>query len=213
MKINLIATFVLTLSTMAYGQSLKLNGTEDVAKLIETYAQATGQKFLLDPGVRGRVTLINKEPVPYEEAFHQISLGLAMHGYAIVKNGDVMTVRPARAAQRDLIEITYEVPTSRPERLATWIVTLKHTTADRVVRELRSITTKDGDVQSLEKNNQIMLTDYTSNLNRFAQIIKGLDKPTDPSVAKLVEQSRKDREEWRKRQDKEAQQNKESVER
>jgi general secretion pathway protein D len=198
MKISLVTILLVALRPFAYGQTMKLNGTEDVAKLVEVYAQATGQKFLLDPGVRGRVTLINKEPVSYEEAFHQISLGLAMHGYAVVKNGDVMTVRPARAAQRDLIEITYEVPALKPERLATWIITLKHTTADRVVRELRSITTRDGDIQTLEKNNQVMVTDYTSNLNRFAEILKSLDKPADPSVAKLVELSRKEREESRR---------------
>jgi len=194
MKSGLLISVIFALAQMASAQTLQLTGTEDIGKLIEIYSQASGQKFVLDPGVRGRVTILNKEPISFDEAFHQISLGLAIHGYAVVKNGDVMVVRPARAAQRDLVEISTELPALKPERLATWIVTLRHGTADSVMREFRNVTTKDGDISSVERTNQILITDYTSNLHRFAQIIKTVDRPTDPSLEKHVAKSRKERE-------------------
>ncbi len=52
--------------------------------------------------------------------------------------------------------------------------------------------TKDGEMSIYPDRNQIILSDWTSNINRVADILAMMDKPLDPAVAKLADAARKD---------------------
>ncbi len=175
---------------------------EDLVKVIETYSKAAGQKFVLDSGVRGKATILLPEAVSTEEAFSQLSSALAINGFAISKQGDTMVVRSARNIQRDLIEVSTERPAIKPERMYTWIYTLKNIPADQVNREVRMLTSKDGELSVNLSTNQLIICDWVSNLNRVADILKEIDKKNDPATAKLVEISKKEREFFRHKHDK-----------
>lgn len=159
---------------------------EELTKIIEIYSKASGQKFVVDPGVRGKISIYLPEPVSTAEAFNQLSSALAVNGYAISKQDDTMVVQSARNTQRNLIEVTHELPGLKPERMVTWVINLKHTPATKVNRDLRILTSKDGEMSVVESTNQLYITDWSSNLNRIALILKELDVPADPAVAKLV---------------------------
>jgi len=171
---------------------------EDIWKMIEVYSKASGQKFVIDPGVRGKASILVSEPVTLEEAFNQLSTALALNGFAISKQGDTMVVKSARNIQRDLVEISTELPSLRPERMVTWIYTFKNLPADQVNRDLRILCSKDGEMNVFTARNQIIITDWTTNLNRVAALFKELDKPVDPTIAKIVATAKKERESTKK---------------
>ena len=130
------AVFVIFIFGIANAQKIKFNyPNEDVAKIIEAYSKTTGQIFITDPGVRGKVSLHNSEELSYEEAFNQLSTALAIHGYAISKQENTMVVQPARATQRSLIDVSTELPALKPERMTTWIVTIRNGTADDILKQ------------------------------------------------------------------------------
>lgn len=173
---------------------------EDLIKIIEMYSKASGQKFVVDPGVRGKVSIFLQEPVSVQEAFNQLSSALAVNGYAISKQGDTMVIKSARNVQRDLIEVSTERPVLKPERMYTWIYSAKHLPADSINRDLRILLSKDGELSVSMNTNQLIFTDWASNLNRVAELMKELDKPVDPATAKLVAASKKERDDRRKEQ-------------
>ena len=199
MKLISIILLVFGLSVARAEEKIKMYfNNEELTKIIEIYSKASGQKFLLDPSVRGRVSIFIQEPVALEEAFNQVSSALAVNGLAISKQGDTMVVKSARNIQRDLIEVSSQRPTLKPERMYTWVYTVKHLPANSINRDLRILTSKDGELAVNEKTNQLLISDWASNLNRIAEILKEVDKPIDPPTAKLVEMSKKDREMYRK---------------
>jgi general secretion pathway protein D len=192
MKWMIVALLSLSVVVANAADKIKFNFTDtEVSKMIEAYSKATGQKFVLDPGVRGKASIFLQEPVTAEEAFNQLSSALAVNGFAISKQGDTMIVKSARNIQRDLIEVNTEVPALKPERMATWIYTFKNISAAEVNRSVRIMPSKDGEMNTYDKNNQIIFTDWTSNLNRLALILKEIDKPADPVAAKLAAEDRK----------------------
>ena len=196
------AVFVIFIFGIANAQKIKFNyPNEDVAKIIEAYSKTTGQIFITDPGVRGKVSLHNSEELSYEEAFNQLSTALAIHGYAISKQENTMVVQPARATQRSLIDVSTELPALKPERMTTWIVTIRNGTADDILKQFRNITSRDGDITSYTGTNQLVITDWASNLHRISSVLKQIDKPVEPSLAKYVERAQKKNEEFRKRQE------------
>jgi len=192
-----VVMILLSLSCTAFAQEkMKMNYVnEEITKVIEAYSKVSKTKFILDPGVRGKITLLNPEPVTQEEAFNQISTALSINGYAISTQGDTLVVRSARNIQRDLVPVVTELPPLKPERMVTWFVTFKNISATQVNRDLRILPSKDGEMSVYEATNQMIITDYVSNLHRIAAILKELDKPVDPSAKKFADASRAERKE------------------
>jgi general secretion pathway protein D len=118
----------------------------EITQLIEFYSKISGQKFVVDAGVRGKISIFAQTPVSTEEVFNLLSSSLALNGYAINKQGDTMVVRSARNAQRDLLEVSTEPPTLKPERMYTYIYTPKYVTTEMINRELRIFSSKDGEM-------------------------------------------------------------------
>lgn len=155
---------------------------EEILNIIEEYSKASGQKFVVDPSVRGKVSIFIQSPIPLSEAFSHLSSALAVNGFAISKQGDTMVVKSARNVQRDLIEVGTEAPALKPERLYTWVYSSKHASAEKINRELRILLSKDGELSVNPSLNQLIMTDWSSNLNRVADLLKEVDKPVAATV-------------------------------
>jgi general secretion pathway protein D len=201
MKLFSVLMIVFSLAVANAENKIKMFfNNEELIKIIEMYSKASGQKFVIDPSVRGKVSIFLQEAVSVEEAFNQLSSALAINGYAISKQGDTMIIKSARNIQRDLIEVSTERPSIKPERMYTWIYNIKNLPADSINRDLRILTSKDGEMVVNASSNQLIITDWVSNLNRVAELMKEVDKQVDPATAKLVEASKKEREVRRKAQ-------------
>ncbi len=92
--------------------------------------------------------------------------------------GDTTIVKSARNIQRDLIEVSTEKPALKPERMYTWIYKAKNIPVVTINRDLRILPSKDGEMSITEATNQIIITDWVSNLNRVVEILKQIDVPT-----------------------------------
>lgn len=192
MKIALIFLLLVSSSVFAADSTMKLNVVnEDVTKLLQDYSKASGQRFIIDSTVRGKISILNPSDVSIEEAFNQISEALALNGFAIIKNDDVMTVRNARSAQRDNIEVTETLPKAKPNRMITWVISLKNASAMDVQRSLRLLTSSYGEISATISTNQLVISDWSYNLQRVGEIIKRVDVKQDPSLSKMIAQSKK----------------------
>jgi type II secretory pathway component GspD/PulD (secretin) len=184
---------------------MKLNyKDEDITKILEMYSKATGQSMIVDSSVRGKISIFNQNEVTKEEAFNQISEALALNGFAIITNGNTMTVRNARSAQRDNIPVFTTLPPAKPQRMATYIVSLKYASAARVQQQLRVLTSMYGEMAMSIDNNQLIFSDWTTNLQRIAEVIKQIDVPQDPKLKKVVSESREEEKAWQARREREA---------
>lgn len=184
--ITVVLVFFTALSAFA-DDKVKVNfNFEELTKVIETYSKATGQKFIIDPGVRGKITILNQEPITKEEFFSQLSNGLALNGFAISKQEDVMVVQSARNVQRNMLEVSTKRPSMKPQRMYTWIYTPKHLSVVSLNRDLRILPSKDGEMNIVVVNNQIVFTDWVSNINRVADILEQIDIPENPALSKLA---------------------------
>lgn len=148
----------------------------EMVDVIQSYSKVTGQKFVIDGGIHGKVTIMNPRKVTSEEAFNLLSLALASASVAISVQGDTMLVMQARQIQRNMIPVVTELPAAKPERMVAWVVDMQNIDADEVNRQLRLLTSKDGEVMSFGRN-KLIIQDFISNLYRVHDIIAQIDKP------------------------------------
>lgn len=175
--------FILTVCIFQHSiaaDKIKMNFVnEELPVIIEQYSKESGTKFVIDSTVRGKITLLNSEKITLDEAYNQLSEALAINGFAIIKKDDYSVIRNARSAQRDGVEVyVNEVPGLRPQRMATWIVTLKYAIAKDVLQNIgRMVTSSYGELVINSDKNQLIITDFTSSLNKVAKMIQEIDKP------------------------------------
>lgn len=181
-KIGLLLAFVLFAGgslTARAAEPLKFNyRNADIVKVLEDYSKVSGQRFIISPSIRGKITIINPTPITQAEAFNQLSTALAANGVGISTQDDVMYVSSAREIQRNLIPVVTELPPVRPERMVTMVFQLKHASAENLNKQIRIFTSRDGELVPYIQGNQLLISDWTPNLARVAKVIHELDQPT-----------------------------------
>lgn len=188
-KIFFLLVIVSTNLVLA-ADKIKMNFVnEEIPMIIEHYAKESGTRFIVDSTVRGKISILNQDKVTLEEAYNQLSEALAINGFAILKKEDYSLIRNARSVQRDGIEVYInEVPSLRPQRMATWVVTLKNISVRELQQNIgRLLNSSYGELQVYPEKNQLVVTDFTSSINRIAKMVLEMDKapavPVKPMMA------------------------------
>jgi general secretion pathway protein D len=148
-----------------------------IEEVIRTISGLTGRNFILDPSVKGRITILAPTPVTVDEAYKAFLSALAINGFTVVPSGKFLKVLPARTAQRDSIETFVGKGVPASDQMVTRIYRLNHLAVADVNRYLRTLPSKDGDMITYEPTNSLILTDYGSNIRRVIKILEELDRP------------------------------------
>jgi general secretion pathway protein D len=146
----------------------------DIAKAI---SQLTGKNFIIDPGVRGKISIIAPTQISVAEAYKAFLSALAINGFTVVPSGKFLKIKSARNAQRDSIETYAGQYYPNADLMITRIIHLKHISAEEVNKRLRILPSKDGEMTPYEPTNSLIISDYGANIERIMKIIGDLDKP------------------------------------
>lgn len=149
----------------------------DIQDIVKAISELTGKNFIIDQGVRGKITIIAPSKISVAEAYKAFLSALAINGYAVVPSGKFLKIRSARNAQRDSIETYSGAYFPNSDQMITRIIHLKHISADIVNRDLRILTSKDGEMSIYAPTNSIIISDYGANIERVMKIINQLDIP------------------------------------
>lgn len=149
----------------------------EITDLIKAIGELTGKNFIIDPGVRGKITISAPTKITVAEAYKAFLSALAINGFTVVPSGNFLKVKSARNAQRDNIETFSGTYYPNSDQMITKIIHLKHISASQVNRDLRILPSKDGEMNIYEPTNSIIISDYGSNIDRVMKIINQLDVP------------------------------------
>lgn len=147
----------------------------DVADLVKAISELTGKNFVVDPQVRGKITIIAPSRITVAEAYKAFLSALAINGLAIVPGDGFYKIKQARAAQRDNIDTFSGAYYPTSDQMITRIIKLKYISADTVNKELRILTSKDGELVPYTPTNSLIVSDYGANMDRIMKIIEQLD--------------------------------------
>lgn len=149
----------------------------DILDVVKAVSELTGKNFIVDPQVRGKITIIAPSQITVAEAYKAFLSALAINGYTVVPSGNFLKVKSARNAQRDSIETYSGNYYPDADQMITRIIKLKYISADEVNKNLRILPSKDGEMVPYPPTNSIIISDYGSNIDRVMKIIEQLDVP------------------------------------
>ncbi|UQB41716.1 type II secretion system secretin GspD [Thiomicrospira microaerophila] len=144
----------------------------EIGNVIEAVAKVTGQNFIIDPRVRGRVTLIAPQPMSGEALYQTLLAILNVHGFVAVPSGEVTKIIPANLA-RD--QLPYLRAQDRGEAWVTEVVEVEHVEASKLVAILRPLVAREGHLVAMAESNRLIVTDTVDGLTRIKAILKQVD--------------------------------------
>ncbi len=166
------------------GEGITLNFRDaDVDSVIGAFGHLLDRTFIIDPRVRGKLTLETPGPVSKERAYQMLQSALRVQGFAIVDSGNLSKVVPEAEAklQSGPVNIGRQ-PNASGDQVVTQIFRLNYESATNLVPVLRPLIAPNNTINAYPSNNSLVITDYASNLQRIARIIATLDNPATRQV-------------------------------
>ncbi len=83
----------------------------EIPTLIETVSRITGKSFVVDPRVRGKVTVITNSDIDSEELYETFLSILQVHGFSAVPSGvgsNLIKVVPSNQAKQQPVPVIGE---------------------------------------------------------------------------------------------------------
>ena len=152
----------------------------ELAVVIETIARITGQNFIYDDRVRGRVTIVSPSEVTVDQAFAVFESVLKIKGFTAVPGpGDVLKIVPVRDAKESSIEtIKDNRPSPNRDSYVTRLVPLLYIDAEAITNTIKPLVSKDASMVAYAPTNTIILTDTEANIRRLLSILEAIDVKT-----------------------------------
>ena len=158
----------------------------DIASAVQAVAAATGRNFIVDPRVKGQVTLQFEKPVPPQKVFQALLTQLRLAGFAVVEHDGVFQVVPEADAKLQSGPVGVGLAPShipgRGDQVVTQIFQLRNASANSLLPVLRPLISPNNTINVSPSGNALVVTDYADNLKRIARIIAALDVPTGTEV-------------------------------
>ena len=138
-------------------------------------AVITGRNVVVDPRVKGTMTLVTTTPVTPAQALRQFSSQLRTQGFALVESSGLYLVVPEADAKLQSGAVSAGAVPAASGQIITQIFRLNHETANNLVPVLRPLISPNNTINVNPGNNSLIVTDYADNLQRIGTIIAALD--------------------------------------
>jgi general secretion pathway protein D len=152
----------------------------DIDTVIKAVGQYTNITFVIDPRVKGTISLVSEKPVSKAQALRLLSSALRLQGYAVVMSDGYAKVVPEADAKLQVSPT--QSGAVRGDQIATRIYRLNYESAANLVAVLRPLISPNNTINANVGTNSLVITDYADNLKRLGKIIAALDAPASADL-------------------------------
>ena len=146
---------------------------------IEGVARAMGaildRQIVVDPRVRGQITLYSEQPLPPQQAYLNFLAALRGVGFTVVEVAGLYKVVPEADAKLQTGTVSVGGVSRSGDQIITQIFRLQHESANNLVAILRPLISPNNTINANPGNNTLVITDYADNLQRLAKMIAAID--------------------------------------
>ena len=166
-------------SSVRPGEPVTLNfANAEIEAVARTMATITGRNVVVDPRVKGQLTLITERAVTPAAAFQQFLAALRLQGFTVVESAGLYKVVPEADAKLQGGSVSVSrggAPGPGGGQIVTQIFKLNYENAANLVPVLRPLISPNNTINVNPGSNALVITDYADNLQRLARIVAAMD--------------------------------------
>ena len=154
----------------------------EIEAISRAMAAILNRQILVDPRVKGTMTLYSEQPLTQREAFLNYMAVLRGLGFAVVDVAGLLKVVPEAEAKLQTSNVTVGATARGGDQIVTQVFRVQHESVNNLVAVLRPLISPNNTINANPGNNSLVITDYADNLQRLGKIIAALDVPAATDV-------------------------------
>ncbi|MDM7266647.1 MAG: type II secretion system secretin GspD [Aquificota bacterium] len=153
----------------------------DISLVVKFMSELTGKNIVLDPNVKGTITISSAKPVSIKQAWDLFVMSLTLQGYGVVEDKNFVRILP----------IAQAVPLAEPKRPTTsadvilYLYTAENTQAQQLQQAIQPFLSPFAKVGVHTQSNTLIVADIAKNIEKIKGILKELDSPQRGLKVKL----------------------------
>jgi len=146
----------------------------DISALVTEVAEITGRNFIVDPRVKGTITVISSKALNAGEVYELFLGVLSVNGFAAIPSGNAVKLVPDVNAKQFALRVD-DKGQARGEELVTRVVMLENSNATELVPVLRPMMPQFAHLAAVQAANALILSDHANNIDALVNIIRQFD--------------------------------------
>ena len=170
-------------SNLKKGASVTLSFVDaEIEAVARTISVVTGKNLVIDPRVKGQITLSTEKPVAPAVAYQQFVSALRMQNFAIVESDGITKIVPESEAKIQGGTVVLPEQKISGNQIVTQIFNLQYSNPNSVLAVLRPLISPNNVINVGANGTSLVITDYAENLKRMATIIAANDVPNATNI-------------------------------
>ena len=176
-RIGIIACFFWSLMSETFAaETVQINFRDaDIRSVIESAAEVTGKSFVLDPRVKGKVTIISPGPIDSSLLYEAIISALQVGGFQAVEDGAITRIIPFTQAFNF-------AGGDGDNKLVTEIIKINYVQAATLVPVIKPLLSNGARLLAYAQSNYLVISDIKSNVKKVKTILQEMDDPDQNAV-------------------------------
>lgn len=174
---------ILALSILPVQADVTLNLKDaDISTLIQTVSEVTGRNFIVDPRVKGKVTVVSSTPMDEDGVYETFLAVLQVQGFAAIPAGDTIKIVPETNARQDGGTYSNSGRGLPIDEVVTHVYTIENVSAAQLVPILRPLVPQWGHLAAYAPSNMLIISDRAANVVRLERLIRQIDQSGDRGI-------------------------------
>lgn len=152
----------------------------DIREFIDQVAEITGETFIIDPRVKGQVSVVSQARLSSSEAYQLFLSVMATHGFTVINQDGQARIIPNAEAKA-------EPGTPRPlgDQLETRVIRVQHNAVSDLLPLIRPLVPQYGHLAAVPASNVLIVSDRRANIARLEALIRQLDEQNENDYSVL----------------------------
>ena len=146
----------------------------DIREFVTQVSVITGKSFVVDPRVKGNVTVISSTSMDKDTIYELFLSVLRVHGYAAVPTGNITKIVQQVLAKQSGNPQDFLSP-AQSEELVTAVIPVRNSASEDLVKILRPLIPQYGHVAGISSPNVLIISDHAGNIARLTEIVNRID--------------------------------------
>ncbi|MGC3448825.1 GspD family T2SS secretin variant XcpQ [Pseudomonas aeruginosa] len=143
----------------------------DIREFIDQISEITGETFVVDPRVKGQVSVVSKAQLSLSEVYQLFLSVMSTHGFTVVAQGDQARIVPNAEAKTEA-----GGGQSAPDRLETRVIQVQQSPVSELIPLIRPLVPQYGHLAAVPSTNALIISDRSANIARIEDVIRQLDQ-------------------------------------
>ena len=154
----------------------------DIKEFIRTVSVNLNRTIIIDPGVRGEVTVRAYEQLNRQQYYQMFLSVLSVHGFAAVEDENgLVKIIPDKNARTSPIPVVAgkklgDQVAHGGDEMVTWVLPVNHVPVRELSPILRQLVDSSGSVVHYDPSNILILSGRANNLERVAEVVRRVDQ-------------------------------------